>query len=374
MSGSSFLTQVAALARRSTVRTMRQPAVIISALLFPMLFFSINASGLDAASQSPLPTDSTSTSLSPSPHSASLFGAITAGADLAATSRAFLRQALAHPMRPVALLGGMLTGVVALGPASGRRFPRGRAAHGRGLSSGVGGMLVIVLLTVLVALGWGDRGHTGDKDGFCGGGRERVPAVLLAIFLSSINLPRNLIEQDWFRVIATINPISYLVEGIRSLVKTGWDPQALILGFGFAAAIVVVAIAGPPLPCARGCLGMAGSSGSLRRGRAQIYKYFTNPRSSRRRSSRCSSSSPSRRPDAGRRRARLRLRGGLHRVPVRVGAAAGVSMAGPSQGSPSRATSRTVSPGGSCSPPRTGTDHPRLHDGLARQGHHDGGS
>jgi ABC-2 type transport system permease protein len=70
------------------------------------------------------------------------------------------------------------------------------------------------------------------------------PLFFVLLFLSSMSLPRPLIEQDWFRFIATINPISYLVEGIRSLVITGWDAQALILGFGFALAIVVVAIGG----------------------------------------------------------------------------------------------------------------------------------
>ena len=62
--------------------------------------------------------------------------------------------------------------------------------------------------------------------------------------MSSINLPRDLIESARFRFVATVNPISYLVEGIRSLVITGWDAQALLLGFGFALAIVVVAIGG----------------------------------------------------------------------------------------------------------------------------------
>jgi ABC-2 type transport system permease protein len=59
--------------------------------------------------------------------------------------------------------------------------------------------------------------------------------------MSSINLPRNLIEQDWFRTIATYNPVSYLVEGVRSLIITGWDGEALALGFGLAAAIAVIA-------------------------------------------------------------------------------------------------------------------------------------
>jgi ABC-type polysaccharide/polyol phosphate export permease len=57
--GSSLPTQIAAIAQRSVIRTMRQPAVIISALLFPMMFFSINAYGLDAAIRIPgFPADS----------------------------------------------------------------------------------------------------------------------------------------------------------------------------------------------------------------------------------------------------------------------------------------------------------------------------
>jgi ABC-2 type transport system permease protein len=53
-----------------------------------------------------------------------------------------------------------------------------------------------------------------------------------------MNLPRNLIETDWFRWIATVNPISYLIEGLRSLVIVGWDAEALALGFGLALALV----------------------------------------------------------------------------------------------------------------------------------------
>ena len=41
----------------------------------------------------------------------------------------------------------------------------------------------------------------------------------------------------------TINPVSYLIEGIRSLIITGWDLQALLLGFGLAIGIGTVALA-----------------------------------------------------------------------------------------------------------------------------------
>jgi ABC-2 type transport system permease protein len=58
-----------------------------------------------------------------------------------------------------------------------------------------------------------------------------------------MNLPRNLIEIEWFRTVATVNPVSYLIEGIRSLIITGWDAQALALGFGLAAGIAALALA-----------------------------------------------------------------------------------------------------------------------------------
>ena len=51
----------------------------------------------------------------------------------------------------------------------------------------------------------------------------------MLLFLSSAALPRDLIAQDWFQTVATINPVSYLIEGFRSLFITGWDAEALAL-------------------------------------------------------------------------------------------------------------------------------------------------
>jgi ABC-2 type transport system permease protein len=55
-------------------------------------------------------------------------------------------------------------------------------------------------------------------------------------------LPRNLIEQDWFRTIATYNPVSYMLEGIRSLLIFGWDGEALALGFACAGGLALIAV------------------------------------------------------------------------------------------------------------------------------------
>ena len=248
MRGSSLLLQVGSLARRSTLRTLRQPAVVVSAILFPMMFFAINAYGLDAATSIPgFPADSYLDFAFAFPLvQAALFGAITAGADLARDieSGFFARLSLT-PMRPAALLLGMLAGVVALGLIQGVIFLIVGVLFGVDVESGFPGMIVLVLLTVLVALGFGGIGamlalRTGSVEAV----ESAFPLFFVSIFMSSINLPRDLIEQDWFRYIATANPISYLVEGIRSLVIFGWDAQALLLGFGCAFAIIALSVTG----------------------------------------------------------------------------------------------------------------------------------
>ena len=246
--GPSLLTQVAALAQRSVLRTLRQPAVLISALVFPMMFFSINAYGLDAAARIPgFPADSYLDFAFAFPLiQASLFGAITAGADLARDIESgFFDRLSLTPMRPVALLVGMLAGIVALGLLQGVVFLAVGTLMGVDVQSGSLGMVVIVALMVLVALGFGGLGailalRTGSVEAV----ESAFPLFFVAIFMSSINLPRDLIEADWFRFIATVNPISYLVEGIRSLVITGWDAHALTVGFGCAAGIVVLSLGG----------------------------------------------------------------------------------------------------------------------------------
>src|SRR5207302_7118093 len=110
-------------------------------------------------------------------------------------------------------------------------------------AAGVPGVLVIVVLAMLLAIGFGCIGlfvalRTGSGEAVQG----MFPVFFVFLFLSSMSLPRNLIQTDWFREVATYNPISYLIEAIRSLLIKGWDGEALALGFGIAVAIAAVAM------------------------------------------------------------------------------------------------------------------------------------
>ena len=94
-------------------------------------------------------------------------------------------------------------------------------------------MLVLLALTVSAAFGALGIWSRSERDPArpC---RRSSPLLFFLIILSSMNLPRNLIETDWFRTVATINPVSYMIEGLRSLIIEGWNLQALALGFGIS--------------------------------------------------------------------------------------------------------------------------------------------
>jgi ABC-2 type transport system permease protein len=165
-----------------------------------------------------------------------LFAATTAGAELATDiETGFLNRLALTPLRGVAVLVGQLAGAVVVSVGASVVYLVVGLLAGADLQAGVGGAAVLLALATLVGIAFGAIGllmalRTGSSEAVQG----LFPLMFVVFFLSSINLPRNLIETDWFRAIATYNPVSYLVEGIRSLVVTGWDAEALALGFGMA--------------------------------------------------------------------------------------------------------------------------------------------
>jgi ABC-2 type transport system permease protein len=243
----AFADQVVLLARRSIVRTLRQPANVVFPLVFPLLLLAVNAGGLEAESNLPgFPTDSLVAFLLAVPFiQGALFATMNAGTDLARDIQTgFLNRLSLTPMRGTALLAGQLGGVVALGLVQAAVYLGVGLAVGVRLESGVLGALVLFAFSFVVALGFGALGtfaalRTGSGEAVQG----LFPLFFVSLFISSMAMPRNLIDVTWFRDVATANPVSYLLECVRSLIITGWDGQALALGFGCAAAIAVVALA-----------------------------------------------------------------------------------------------------------------------------------
>jgi ABC-2 type transport system permease protein len=239
--------QVLEMARRSILQTLRQPALVIPPIVFPLVMMAINTGGLHAATNLPgFPADTYLDFAIAVPFmQCSLFACINAGAALARdVETGFLKRLAMTPMQRAALLIGHLGGVMVVSLVSALIYVVVGFAAGMDFEAGALGVPALLVLAMLVALAFA---AIGAFVGLRSGSGETVqgffPLFFVLLFLSSMSLPRPLIEQDWFRFIATYNPVSYLIEGIRSFIITGWDAEALALGFGIAAAVAVAAVA-----------------------------------------------------------------------------------------------------------------------------------
>ncbi len=244
---SALPAQVGLLAGRAVRRILRNPAQLVFPILFPLILLAVNTSGLDAATQLPgFPTASYLDFALAIPFmQGALFAALNGGQDLARDIQGgFLDRLARTPMSGAALLAGQLGGALFMGVISAVLYLVVGVAFGAGIATGFAGALVVLLLAIAISFAFACfgtfvalRAGTGEAvQGF-------FPLFFVLLFLSSAFFPRDLIEQEWFRVVATYNPVSYMVEGLRSLVITGWDGQALAQAFGLSALAIVAFLA-----------------------------------------------------------------------------------------------------------------------------------
>jgi ABC-2 type transport system permease protein len=243
----TLATQVGALARRSMLKTLRQPFQMFPVVFFPAMLLAVNASGLRAATRLPgFPTSSyISFAIAVAFIQGGMFSLINTGTNLAEDIESgFFNRLALTPMRRVSLIGGMLVGVAALGALQSAVYIVIGVIAGAHIAAGGWGVLALIGLGSLAATGFGALGcvaalRTGSGEAVQG----LFPLFFVFIFLSSSSLPRNLLTKGWFHTVATWNPISYLIEGFRSLYIIGWDTTALIRGFAVAGGLLAIGLA-----------------------------------------------------------------------------------------------------------------------------------
>jgi ABC-2 type transport system permease protein len=241
-------TQIGTLARRSMLKTLRQPFQMFPIVFFPAILLAVNASGLRAATRlSGFPTHSyVSFAIAVAFIQGAMFSLINTGTNLAEDiENGFFSRLALTPLRRVSLIAGLLVGVAALGAMQSAVYILLGLIAGAHLQAGIGGALVILVLGAITTLAFGAIGciaalWTGSGEAVQG----LFPLFFVFIFLSSSNLPRALLKTGWFHTVATWNPISYLIEAFRSLYIFGWDGPALMRGFAVAICLSILALLG----------------------------------------------------------------------------------------------------------------------------------
>jgi ABC-2 type transport system permease protein len=242
----SLRSQLRPLARRSIAGTLRQPVLILPNLVFPLFILAVlSANGDQVTELKGFPTDSYITfllgaTLVQGAASATTMAGNALGSDI---ETGFLSRLALTRVRGSVLVAAQLAGVAVLGMGQTAIYLLAGLAVGASVEAGVAGAAALFGVVLLMTLAFGAIGlFAALRMGSAQQVQSLFAIALGLLFMSSMIMPRNLIEEDWFKTIATYNPMSYVVEAPRSLLVSGWDGEALALGCGFAAAAGIAAL------------------------------------------------------------------------------------------------------------------------------------
>jgi ABC-2 type transport system permease protein len=122
---------------------------------------------------------------------------------------------------------------------------------GSGMESGPLGVVALVLLAGMFGLAYSGIGMSiALKTGSPQAAQVGFLVFFPLLFLSPAFAPTD-VFSGWLEFLATINPVTYILEGMRSLVLEGWDAEALayavvaIVGLGvFTMTLTMLALRG----------------------------------------------------------------------------------------------------------------------------------
>lgn len=213
---------IGALGARSVKQTFRRPQLLAPIVVFPTLLLAIQTGGAGAA-----------VNLPGFPHVHGFLDFMLAGAMIQSTLLAsnsggialavdiemgFTDRLLAAPVPRFAIVLGRLTATAVLGVFSAVWFIAIGLIFGAHIQAGVAGVLLMIVLVTLSAIAFGGLGAAiALRSGRASVVQGLFPLVFVILFLSSAFFPQQLILEP-ARTVATINPLSFIVEGIRDPV------------------------------------------------------------------------------------------------------------------------------------------------------------
>jgi ABC-2 type transport system permease protein len=235
----------AALSRRSITNTLRRPTAVVPSILFPLLFMAMTASALNKAISLPgFPAVDgfVQFSVAATIVQGVLFGAVSAGSDMATDIEdGFFERLMASPVSRTSIVIGRLAGAALLGFFQGVFFLT-VVSFFTDIEGGVQAVLLIGVVAAALAAGIGAFSVAiGLKTGSSEAVQGTFPLLFASLFLSSAFFPRDLMS-GWFKSVATVNPISHLIEGMRHQIITGVSIEEWAVSLGIALVVLAVGV------------------------------------------------------------------------------------------------------------------------------------
>lgn len=239
--------QAVALARRSIRAMLRQPSTFIPALFFPTMLAAVNASAFGRATNLPAfpSVDSFLDFLLPAAIlQGVLLGGVAGGNELAVDiENGFFERLLASPVWRPSILIGRLAGAASLGAFQAVFFTVLLGAFGAEVKGGPGAILVLILVAMIMSIAVGGvtaviAVRTGSQEAV----QNSFPLVFILIFLSSAFFPTDLMT-GWYKQVAVANPLSWVIDGVRHLIITGWSWSEAGQAIAVSTAMAVLTVA-----------------------------------------------------------------------------------------------------------------------------------
>ena len=237
----AFRSVALAVAWRNLHNFFGKPALVVPALLFPLFFFTAFAGGLSRIDQAPgfdFPSGYTAFQFGFVLLQASAFGGVFTGFAIARDFESGFgrRMMLAAPQRS-ALLAGYALG--AFGRAMFTYVVLFAVALAAGMQVDGGSIDIVTLILLALVVNFAAlmfaAGIAFRFRSLQAGPLMQTP-VFLALFLTPVYVPLALLH-GWIESVASVNPLTAIVEGSRSLIAG--SPEEVALAFGVAAGLAL---------------------------------------------------------------------------------------------------------------------------------------
>ena len=235
------------------INIWRQPQVWIPSLAFPLVFAALNTAALGKAPGAIFartgihafgPNDRYLDFLFVATLTQGvLFGSLSGGSELAQDIEGgFFDRLITTPVSRSAILVGRLAGSASLGAIQGFFFMAVFLTSGAHIEGGIAGALVLPLAAMFLSLAIGGLAcaiaiRTGSVEAVQGS----FPLLFISLFISSAFFP-TVLMKGWYRAVATHNPITIMINGMRHQVLYGFDLGEAAKAIGVPLGMSVLAI------------------------------------------------------------------------------------------------------------------------------------
>ena len=210
---------------------------LLTALFMPIFFFVVNSLSLQSFAKVPgFPDVSYKDFIAPvAIFTAIFFSAGNAGIELVQDiTSGYLKKLVIMPINKLAIVLAKLTEVAVQSIIQGVIMLTLLLVWGVEIKSGLLGVLAMFAMLVVFAMAWSCISMI---SALRTQNARLVQSLFILVFpllyLTTSQAPKELLPET-FATLASYNPVTYIIEGIRALVLTGFgDPS---IGYGFAAA------------------------------------------------------------------------------------------------------------------------------------------